>query len=95
MYLTYLGKTPTNFNVVLFIVGLPLVHTENGGLDAKGFPTPVLGHQHFERIRRSRPQKLIICPSNFTVKTSITNSLSGLRLPSRILQYLETQASSA
>lgn len=91
----YAGKTPTNFNVVLFILGLSLVHMENGGLDAKGFPTLVTGHQHFERIRRSRPQKLIICPSNSTVKTSITNSPSELRLPSHLFQYLEAQDSSA
>lgn len=91
----YSGKAPTDFNMILFILGLSLVHTENGGLDAKGFPTPVTGHQLFERIRRSRPQKLIICPSNSTVKTSITNSPPELRLPSRLSQYLEAQASSA
>lgn len=37
-----MGKTAKNFKVVLFILGLSLVHTENGGLDAKRFPITVL-----------------------------------------------------
>lgn len=49
----YMGKTAKNFKVVLFILGLSLVHKENGGLDAKGFPITVLDYHHFKRIRKS------------------------------------------
>lgn len=39
-----MGKTSKNFEAVLFILGLSLVHKENGGLGAKGFLIAVKNH---------------------------------------------------
>lgn len=39
-----MGKTSENFEAVLFILGLSLVHKENGGLGAKGFLIAVKNH---------------------------------------------------
>lgn len=59
----YIGKTPKNFQVVLLILRLSLVHKENGGLDVKGLPIEVWVYHHF---KKEGPDQKDLCPSNST-----------------------------
>lgn len=45
-----MGKTSKHFKAVLFILGLSLVHKENGGLGAKGFLFAVKNYHRFKTI---------------------------------------------
>lgn len=87
-----MGKIPTHFKVALLTLRLPLVHTENGGLEAMSFPPSVLGHHHFNSVK---PEGVITYPSHSTVSSPIPDSPSGLKLHLHTFQRLETQVSSA
>lgn len=51
------GKDFKNFKAVLFILGLSLVHKENGGLGAKGFLIAVKNYHHSKTTQKGLDQK--------------------------------------